>query len=177
MTEPESLFARLAAARDAKLPPVSRWHPDRTGDSGMRIGRDGRWYYLNSEIRRPEMVRLFSTILRRDGDTTHLVTPAEKLAIEIEDAPFVAVDVERRGEGKDQILVFLTNVGDLVVADAAHPIQLRGMTPDARPYVLVRDALDALISRPVFYRLAEMAVAGPAGSLGVWSSGAFFPLE
>ena len=123
------------------------------------------------------MVRLFSTILRRDGDTTHLVTPAEKLTIEIEDAPFVAVDVERLGEEKDQVLVFLTNVGDLVVADAAHPIQLRGSAPDARPYVLVRDALDALISRPVFYRLAEMVVPGPAGRFGVWSSGAFFPLE
>jgi hypothetical protein len=177
MAEPESLFARLAATRDVKLPPVSRWHPDRTGDSGMRIGRDGRWYYLNSEIRRPEMVRLFSTILRKDGATTHLVTPAEKLTIEIEDAPFVAVDVEWRGKGKDQVLVFLTNVGDLVIADAVHPIQLRGNAPDARPYVLVRDALDALISRPVFYRLAEMVVFGPAGRLGVWSSAVFFALE
>jgi hypothetical protein len=177
MADPESLFERLTAAAGAKLPPVSLWHPQRSGSSGMRIGRDGRWYYLNSEIRRPEMVRLFSTILRRDDDGTHLVTPAEKLAIEIEDAPFVAVDMEARGGGADQALVFLTNVGDLVVADAAHPIQLRGSNRDARPYVLVRAALDALISRPVFYRLAEIAVPGPMGRMGLWSSGAFFPLE
>src|SRR5258705_8725372 len=132
MADPESLFARLATASSAKLPPVSRWHPERSGSSGMRIGRDGRWYYLNSEIRRPEMVRLFSTILRRDDDGIHLVTPAEKLAIEIEDAPFVAVDMESRGEGANQTLVFLTNVDDLVVADSAHPIELRDSTPDAR---------------------------------------------
>jgi hypothetical protein len=177
MPDPESLFVRLAAASRAKLPPVSQWHPQRSGSSGMRIGRDGRWYYLNSEIRRPEMVRLFSTILRRDEEGTHLVTPAEKLAIEVEDAPFLAIDMEARGEGADQSLVFLTNVDDLVVADAAHPIQLRGSEPDARPYVFVRAALDALISRPVFYRLAEIVVSGPTGRAGVWSSGVFFPLE
>jgi uncharacterized protein len=177
MADPESLFARLAAAGSVRLPPVSRWHPERSGSSGMRIGRDGRWYYLNSEIRRPEMVRLFSTILRRDDDGIHLVTPAEKLAIEVEDAPFLAVDMERRGDGTNQALVFLTNVDDLVVADAAHPIQLRGSAPEARPYLLVRDGLDALISRPVFYRLAEIAVPGPGGRSGVWSSTAFFPLE
>lgn len=143
----------------------------------MRIGRDGRWYYLNSEIRRPEMVRLFSTILRRDDDGTHLVTPVEKLSIDVEDAPFIAIDMEARGDGSDQSLVFLTNVGDLVLADAGHPIQLRGTDPEVRPYVLVREALDALISRPVFYRLVDIAVPGPRGRSGVWSGGAFFPLE
>jgi hypothetical protein len=177
MADPESLFARLAAASETKLPPVSHWHPQRCGSSGMRIGRDGRWYYLNSEIQRPEMVRLFSTILRRDDDGTHLVTPVEKLSIEVEDAPFVAIDMEARGDGTGQTLVFLTNVGDLVVADAAHPIRLRGAGPEARPYVLVRAALDALISRAVFYRLADIAVPGPAGRAGVWSSSVFFPLE
>jgi hypothetical protein len=177
MADPDSLFARLTAAGDTTLPPVSRWHSGRVGSSGMRIGRDGRWYYMSSEIKRPEMVRLFSTILRRDEDGTYLVTPAEKLAIEVEDAPFIAVDMEARGTGDDQVLIFLTNVDDLVVADAAHPIRLRGKEPDARPYVLVRAALDALISRPVYYRLAEIAVPGPAGRAGVWSGGAFFLLE
>ena len=177
MADPESLFARLAAASAAKRPPVSRWHPERSGTSGMRIGRDGRWYYLNSEIRRPEMVRLFSTILRRDSDGTHLVTPVEKLAIDIEDAPFLAVDMEKRGEGADQTLVFLTNVDDLVVVDATHPIELRGSAPNMRPYVLVRDGLDALISRPVFYRLVDISGPGPTGRSGVWSSETIFPLE
>jgi len=177
MTDPDSLFARLAGASGAKLPPVSHWHPERSGSSGMRIDRNGRWYYLNSEIQRPEMVRLFSTILRRDADGTHLVTPVEKLTIDVEDAPFIAVDMEARGDGSNQSLVFLTNVDDLVVANAAHPIRLRGAAPEARPYVLVRAALDALISRHVFYRLADIAVPGPAGRAGVWSGGAFFPLE
>jgi uncharacterized protein len=177
MPDPESLFTRLTAVGERKLPPVMQWHPERTGDSRMRIASDGRWYYRDSEIQRPEMVRLFSTILRRDGDATYLVTPAERLSIVIEDAPFLAVDLEASGEGVAQVLVFLTNVGDLVAADAEHPIELRGPQSLARPYVVVRARLDALISRPVYYRLAELAIPGPDGQSGVWSSGCFFPLE
>ena len=176
-TDSQSLFARLELDHFRKRPPVSKWHPLETGDSAMRIATDGRWYYHNSEIRRPEMVRLFSTILRRDGDRHYLVTPVERLTIDVEDAPFVAVDVEARGTGEAQCLVFLTNVDDLVAADPDHPISLRGIEPRARPYIVVRDALEALISRPVYYRLAELATPGPAGSFGVWSNGVFFDLE
>jgi hypothetical protein len=177
MTDSESLFARLELDKARKRPPVSKWHPEQTGDSGIRIASDGRWYYHNSEIRRPEMVQLFSTILRRDGDRHFLVTPVERLSIVVDDAPFVAVDLEARGAAEAQCLVFLTNVGDVVAADTDHTIALRGNGARARPYVLVRDGLEALIARSVYYRLADLATTGPGGSLGVWSNSAFFVLE
>jgi uncharacterized protein len=177
VTDPDSLFAQLAADRGRKRPPVSQWHPERIGTSAMRIASDGRWFYQESEIRRPEMVKLFSTILRRDGPQHFLVTPAEQLAIDVDDAPFVAVDMEANGEGAAQRIVFRTNVDDFVEVDAAHPISMRGMASRARPYVLVRDRLDALIARPVFYRLAELSVAGLSDRSGVWSNGVFFELE
>ncbi len=177
MNDSESLFARLELDKTRKRPPISKWHPPQVGDSAMRITADGRWYYRNSEIRRPEMVRLFSTILRRDADQYYLVTPVERLSIVVDDAPFVAVDVEARGTAEAQSLVFLTNVDDVVAADSDHAIVLRGAGARARPYVLVRDGLDALISRSVYYRLADLATTGPLGSLGVWSNGAFFALE
>jgi hypothetical protein len=143
----------------------------------MRVAADGAWFYRGSEIRRPEMVRLFSTILRRDTDGYVLVTPVERLSIEVDDAPFVAVDVEARGAGREQRLAFLTNVGDVVEASATRPITVRGTESSPRPYVLVRDRLDALISRAAYYRLAELACEGPAKRMGVWSDGAFFELE
>jgi hypothetical protein len=174
MTDPESLFARLQSDKSRKRPPISTWNPSQRGNSGMRIAADGRWFHLGSEIRRPEMVRLFSTILRRDGEHTFLVTPAEQLSIEVDDAPFVAIDVEARGVGTAQCLVFLTNVDDIVEADAAHAVRLIGTPPHVRPYVLVRDGLEALISRPVYYRLAELTTTGPGGNAGLWSNGVFF---
>ena len=177
MTEPDSLFAQLEAEKERKRPPVSRWHPERVGASAMRIASDGRWFYRDSEIRRPEMVRLFSTILRRDGTVHYLVTPVERLSIDVDDAPFLAVDVEAQGQGEAQRLAFRTNVDDLVEVDAEHPIRMKPRGADARPYVLVRDGLEALISRPVYYRLAELASPGPHGYAGVWSNGSFFELE
>jgi hypothetical protein len=143
----------------------------------MRIAADGTWFYRGSEIQRPEMVRLFSTVLRRDDDAFVLVTPVERLSIDVDDAPFVAVDVEGRGAGREQRIAFLTNVGDVVEASAARPISLRGEGDLLRPYVLVRDRLEALIARAAYYRLAELTCLGPTGSLGVWSCGAFFALE
>src|SRR5262245_18155486 len=102
VTDPEPLFAQLAADRERKRPPVSRWNPERLGNSAMRIDSSGRWYYHGSEIRRLEMVKLFSTILRREGAQHYLVTPAEKLTIDVDDAPFVAVEMEATGVGVDQ---------------------------------------------------------------------------
>jgi hypothetical protein len=177
VTDPDSLFALLEADKSRKRPPVSRWNPANVGVSAMRIGADGRWFHQGSEIRRPEMVRLFATILRRDGASYFLVTPVERLSIDVDDAPFLAVDVEASGEGKAQRLAFRTNVDDYVEADADHPIEVRGASPAARPYVLVRDRLEALISRAVYYRLAELAIPGSSGRAGVWSNGAFFELE
>ena len=143
----------------------------------MRIAADGTWFYRGSKIQRPEMVRLFSTVLRRDDDRFVLVTPVERLSIDVDDAPFVAVDVEACGTGREQRLAFLTNVGDVVEASAERPIRLRGEAMSPRPYVLVRDRLEALIARAAYYRLAELACLGPTGSIGVWSGGVFFPLD
>ena len=154
-------------------------------DFGMRIGRDGTWYYLGSPIQRMPLVKLFSTVLRRDDEGRFwLVTPVERGIIHVDDAPFVAVDVdiEPAGDiaGPDATLTFRTNLDETVVAGPDHPIRLDidRETGEPAPYVLVRDRLEALINRATYYRLAEMAVERGDGSadLGVWSGGEFFPL-
>ncbi|KJJ99940.1 proteophosphoglycan precursor [Pseudomonas sp. 21] len=188
MTDPQvqseragNLLAQIPASKDKGLPPVHLWNPDCCGDIDMRIARDGTWYYLGTPIGRKPMVRLFSTILRRDGDDYFLVTPVEKCGITVDDAPFVAVTLAVEGEGEQQVLRFTTNVEDEVVADAAHPIRvdLDPQTQEPSPYVLVRVNLEALIHRNVFYQLVELAVPREIAGvvwLGVWSSGEFFPI-
>lgn len=166
-------IARLA--EEKRLPPVDKWHPTHCGDSEMRIARDGTWFHQGSPIGRPAMVRLFSTILRREPDGGFvLVTPAEKLDIAVEDAPFVAVELKSEGEGPDRSLAFRLNTGDLVVAGPDHPLRFDA---GPHPYMEVRNGLDALVVRPVYYELAEIALAEDATPPGVWSNGAFFPLE
>ncbi len=141
----------------------------------MRIARDGTWFYLGTPIGRPELVRLFSTILRRDGDDYFLVTPVEKVGITVDDAPFVAVDFEAHEAGKGQSLRFETNVGDHVTAGPEHPIRVTRdpETGEPSPYVLVRANLEALIDRKSFYRLVEIG-ARRDGWFGLWSGGEFF---
>ena len=166
-------IARLA--EEKRLPPVEKWHPTHCGDSEMRIARDGTWFHQGSPIGRPAMVRLFSTILRREPDGGFvLVTPAEKLDIQVEDAPFVAVELKSEGEGRDRSLAFRLNTGDLVVAGPVHPLRFDA---GPHPYVEVRKGHDALVVRPVYYELAEIALAEGATPPGVWSNGLFFPLE
>ena len=168
--------ARLAS--EAKLPPVGRWNPAHCGNSDMRIARDGTWFHQGSAIARPEMVRLFSTILRREQDGRFvLVTPAEKLDIAVEDAPFVAVECKAEGDGAEAQLAFRLNTGELVVAGPDHPLRFDDRGDGPRPYLLVRDGLEALVARSVFYELAERAVPGLDGRLGIWSNGAFFAME
>lgn len=163
-------IARLAEER--RLPPVDKWDPAHCGHSQMRIARDGTWFHEGSPIGRPAMVRLFSTILRREPDGRFvLVTPVEKLDIDVEDAPFVAVEVKSEGEGQDRALAFRINTGDLVVAGPERPLRL-----GERPYLSVRAGLDALIARPVYYELAEAALAEGSDPPGLWSGGAFFAL-
>jgi hypothetical protein len=169
-------IARLA--EEEKLPPVERWNPEHCGTSGMRIARDGTWYHEGSPIGRQAMVRLFSTILRREPDGSHvLVTPVEKLDIEVEDAPFVAVEVKAEGEGENRALAFRLNTGDLVVAGPDHPLRFAEGEDGPHPYVGVRRGLEALIARPVYYELANLALAEGAQPPGLWSGGVFFPLE
>ncbi len=169
------------AAAGRGLPPVERWHPAHCGDIDIRIARDGTWFHQGTPIGRKELVRLFSTILRKDGDGFHLVTPAEKMRIVVEDAPFLAVLLNAEGEGRAQNLVFTTNVGDETLASAENSIRVVNdpSTHEPRPYVHVRRGLEARIARSVFYQLADLAVPGDGehkGVLGVWSGGTFFPL-
>ena len=176
-------IARLA--EEKKLPPVEKWNPEHCGDSAMRIASDGTWYHEGSPIGREAMVRLFSTILRREPDGSYvLVTPVEKLAIEVEDAPFVAVELKSEGEGEARTLAFRLNTGDVVVAGPDHPIRLepgeQGPWPHEagpRPYLAVRGGLDALIARSVFYEMVHLALAEGAEPPGLWSRGAFFAMD
>ncbi len=174
----DGLAASAREARKGKgLPPVHKWNPPFCGDLDMRIARDGTWFYLGTPIGRFELVRLFSSILRKDGDDYFLVTPVEKVGITVDDAPFVAVDFEAEGEGESQVLTFETHVGDHAAAGPDHPIRVERdpETGEPSPYVLVRANLEALIDRKSFYRLVDLG-AHHDGWFGVWSSGQFFPI-
>lgn len=180
--DPKTLAEQLRKPRQG-LPPVNEWDPPFCGDLDLRIARDGSWHYLGSPIGRQALVRLFATVLRRDADGEfYLVTPVEKVRIRVEDAPFiaVAVEVEVEGDAEQRRLTFVTNVGDRVTADAAHPlrVELRADGTPA-PYVRVRDRLDALVARSVYFELAELGCARAVADgmeFGVWSCGSFFVL-
>ena len=169
----------MARLQDKKLPPVDKWNPDFCGDIDMRIARDGTWYYMGSPIGRKRMVKLFSTVIRRDDDKFFLVTPVEKLGIIVDDAPFVAVEADIYDAGPGQSIVFRTNVDDEVIAGPDHPIRVEidPHTAEPSPYVLVRKNLWALIARSVFYQLvdagAERIIDGKT-MLGITSLGQFF---
>jgi hypothetical protein len=183
---PDELSIGLAslqhdAAAGRGLPPVERWHPAHCGDIDIRIARDGTWFHSGTPIGRREIVRLFSTILRKDPDGFHLVTPAEKMRIRVDDAPFMAVLLDAQGQGETQRLTFITNVGDEVTAGPKNALRVETdpATEEPAPYVHVRRGLEARLSRSVFYALADLALPGRgphAGTLGVWSEGVFFPL-
>lgn len=165
-----------AAAKQAPgrgLPPVHLWNPAHSGEIDIVIKKDGRWFHEGAVIGREALVRLFSTVLRKDPDGFHLVTPVEKMRIVVEDAPFLAVRVDREGDA----LKFLTNVGDEVIAGPENAIRVEvdEATGEPRPYLHVRRGLEALITRPVFYELVEMAEERK-GELGVASNGAWFPV-
>ena len=173
----ESLASAARKAGKKGPPPVHLWNPPFCGDLDMRIARDGTWYYLGTPIGRHELVKLFSSIIRKDDDDYFLVTPVEKVGITVDDAPFVAVDFNREGDG----LVFETNVQDMVVAGPDHPIRVirDPQTGEPSPYVLIRRNLEALIDRKSFYRLVELGeVATHEGEdwFGVRSQGEFFPI-
>ena len=173
-------LANLIEGKDGLSAPNGETQADR--HFGMRIGRDGTWYYLGTPIRRLPLVKLFSTALRRDdkGDFW-LVTPVERGRIDVEDAPFVAVGLTVEGEGQDTRLTFRTNLDEEIVAGAEHPIRVEvdPETEEPTPYIHVRDNLEALIARSVFYDLAEMAeevTVGDGIELRVWSGGNVFHL-
>lgn len=145
--------ADLVAAR--KLPPVSQWSPQHIGESEMVVRADGRWFHQGGEIRRPAMVRAFASLLLRDGEGAHwLVTPVEKLAIEVEDAAFIAVDVRRDGDA----LVFRLNTDDLVIAGPEHPIRSEGDPETPAIYLGVRNGTEARLNRSTYGQLVEIAL-------------------
>lgn len=177
----EALLRAASEAGTSGTRPVEKWNPPYCGDIGMSIRRDGTWLYQGSPIGRIALVKLFASILRKDDDgRTYLVTPAEKVDVTVEDAPFLAVEMAVEGEGRDQRLTFRTNLDDVVTAGAEHPLRFERSEPDGglKPYVRVRGRLEALATRAVYAELVELAVAGDAEGdrVGVWSGGIWWQM-
>lgn len=174
---PQGLFDRIEKSRNSAR---SERTPIDCGHFDMRITRDGTWHYRGSPIHRKPLVTLFSSVLKRDTDGQFwLETPVERGRIDVDDAPFIAVEMDAGGSGRDQELIFRTNIDETVTAGPDHPIRVAfdESTGEPSPYVLVRDRLEALMTRSVFYALAELAEEHPETGLpGVWSGGVFFPL-
>lgn len=184
MTEqaPYSLLAELEKVKDKGNPPIHLWNPDNVTDIDMVIKSDGTWYYEGSPINRRRLVRLFSTVMRKEEDGHYyLVTPVEKCRIKVEDVPFQAVLLDVKGEGKNQELHFTTNVADEVVAGDDHPLRFHidEETHEPSPYVMVRDGLEALLARNVYYQLVDHCTVEEQNGdrwVGVWSRETFFPI-
>ena len=174
--KPDDLFDTLKTLQARRrLPPVDKWHPSRQGRIEIRITSDGTWYHEGRAITRMALVRLFATVLRREGNTYYLVTPQEKLAIEVEDAPFLAIDFETRGEGSRREIGFRTNTDDVVFAGPRHRVWIEQAANGPRPYVHVRGGLNALIARSIYYPLMELAQETD-GRLWLYSRGERFEL-
>jgi hypothetical protein len=164
------------SASDAKRPPVERWNPPFCGDIDMAIDRDGRWHYLGSPIGREPLVRLFASVLKREGEGYFLVTPVEKVGIRVADVPFLAVEMHVTGEGAHRRMTFRTNVGDVVEAGPDHRLRFE-LTPDGGlvPYVHVRAGLDARLTRALLHEIAEFVETGADGP-GIQAGGVFHAL-
>ncbi len=174
----QSLAALAAAIGERTLPPVDRWDPPLCGHSGMRIAADGTWFHEGRPITRPAMARLFGTVLRREPDGSHvLVTPHEKLVIDVDVTPFRAVAMTQEGEGKQRRIAFELDSGDAVILGPQHPLHVLDEDNGPSPRLLVRHGLEALVARPLYYELAEIALAEGHDPPGVWSDGRFFALQ
>ena len=176
-----SLMDQVKSASKKGPPPVHLWNPAYCGEMDMRIARDGTWFHEGTPIGRAPLVKLFAGILKLEEGRYYLVTPVEKLGIQVEDAPFVAVDFSVSGEGDSQEITFTTNVGDAAVAGPDHPIRVTrdAQTGEPSPYVMIRRGLEARIDRKSFYRLVEMGETAPHEGedwFGVRSGGMFFPV-
>ena len=173
-----SLAELQALIDERRLPPVDRWNPEHCGHSGMRIARDGTWLHEGEPIRRPAMIRLFSTILRREPDGQHiLVTPVEKLEIDVESTAFRAIEMQSEGQGESRRIAFRLDSGDAAILGPDHPLHLVETESGPSPRILVRHGLEAELSRPVYYELAELALSENHDPPGIWSDGAFFRLD
>ncbi len=179
MADLKTIFDQVGAF---KLAPIDSWHPEKIVDIDIRISSKGDWYYQGSVIARHRIVKLFSTVLRLEGEDYFLVTPPAKYCIEVEDVPFTAVELHVKGKDKNQKLHFRTNMDEVVVADHEHPLTVttNTQTEETIPYIVVRDGLKAKIVRSVYYQLAELLVddngdSGPDHKVGVYSCGQFIP--
>jgi hypothetical protein len=170
----QSLAALAEAIGGRRLPPVDKWDPPLCGHSGMRIAADGTWFHEGEPISRPAMVRLFSTVLRREADGSHvLVTPVEKLAIDVDATPFRAIAMTHEGEHEQRRIAFELDSGDAVLLGPDHSLTM----VEGTPRIQVRHGLEAMIARPLYYELAEIALAEGRDPPGIWSDGCFFPLQ
>lgn len=174
-------IARLAAqAQGGRAPlPVEHWSPPDCGPVDLAIAFDGTWLHEGRPIVRPQMLKLFAAALHKDADgITWLVTPQEKCRVAVADAPFLAVEMARAGHGGEQILVFRTNLDDLVTAGPAHPIRfvVDEETGGIRPYLRVRGRLEARLTRSTALDLLDLIESDETGRFGIWSGDAFFPL-
>ena len=173
-----SLADLVSLIGDRTFPPVDRWNPDHCGNSDMRIAADGTWFHMGTEITRPAMVRLFSTVLRREPDGSHvLVTPVEKLSIEVEVTAFRAIAMTSEGAGEARTIAFELDSGDAIILGPDHPLTVADDGTGPSPRLAVRHGLEALVARPLYYELAEIALAENHQPPGIWSSGTFFPLQ
>ena len=167
-------------SRRRKPPPVDDWHPTISRDIDMRIAGDGTWYYLGTPINRLAMVNLFASIMRREADGRYyLVTPIEKCAIAVDDAPFLAIDMQATGAGETQNLTFTTNIGDVVRVDSDHPLRFQRQDEVFKPYVLVRRGLEAVATRSVYYDLMDLCETHTVTGedwIGLWSGAIFWPM-
>jgi hypothetical protein len=173
-----SLSALSQLLEEERLAPVDAWEPADCGHSGMRIARDGTWFHDGTPIRRPAMVRLFSSVLRREPDGRYvLVTPAEKLEIDVDSVPFRAIEMRSEGEGRERRIAFRLDSDDIVFLNSKHPLRIASDSQGISPRVLVRHGLEAELTRPVYYDLVELALGEGLEEPGVWSDGSYFPLD
>lgn len=174
----ESLAARIGKGRH---PPVEKWNPPFCGDLDMRIASDGTWFYLGTPIGRPALVKLFASVLKREDGKHFLVTPVEKAGIRVDDAPFLAVELEIENRGPEQNLIFRTNVDDIVRCDSEHRLRFEPEegTGGVKPYLHVRHDLWAKVTRALFFdlvALGEVREQGGARMFGIHSANEFFSI-
>jgi hypothetical protein len=172
-------LAQLAAAIEARAgpPPVDRWNPPHCGHSTMCIARDGTWFHEGRPINRPAMIRLFASVLRREADGSHvLVTPVEKLSIDVERTAFRATQMTMEGEGENRRIGLTLDSGDALIVGPHHPLSIVDTPDGPSPRVAVRFGLEAELARSLYYELADIALAEGHDPPGVWSDRAFFKL-
>jgi hypothetical protein len=175
----ERLMATLGDTKRRGPPPVERWNPAFCGDLDMRIAADGTWFYLGTPIGRPALVKLFSSVLKRESDEYFLVTPVEKVRIQVEDAPLQAVEMQVDGEGDTRAIALRTSVDDLVSVDPEHALRFERAAKDGlKPYVHIRRGLWARLTRALTYdllALGEVREVEGEPQFGVAAGGAFYP--